>query len=142
MIFNDKQELQTLVDSTDPQIALKRVSTDPHERTLEFIIEKIWADYNNFFAKNKEVLNTCFIEMHKYLLSLQDASAVNGTVLRAKRGNGMIYHEFSLQRHNNDLFAEDEVMASRVYLVPAANTDYALNDPDNDPEAMQKGNPN
>ena len=141
MIFCDKQELQALVDSADPKIGLPRESSDPHERTLEFVVDKIWADFNGFFAKNKEILNTCFIEMHKYLLSLQDANGSNGMVLKAKRGNGMIYHEFSLQRHNNDLFAEDEIMASRIFLVPAANTDYALNDPDNDPEAAQKSSP-
>lgn len=129
MIFGNRHELEEMVIERYKNEDLRREkeiapedhsksSSHIHDDVLENILEKIWSDYDGFLVQNRDLLILCFKELHRYLMTLRESS-ISMRGAKVKKGNGMIYHEFNVQKYTNDLFAEEEIKASRVYFVPA-----------------------
>jgi len=113
MCFSNKNELAQLVENLKGQ----------QENAVLRAVETTWDSYNDFLDKNLQLL----LRTLKDLSILSDRTReslystrnqLNGTGQpKAKRNNGVIYHDFDINGYIEKLFAEDEQMVEDLQMV-------------------------
>ena len=117
MIFSNKNELAEIVEEMKGQGAEAIIQA----------VESTWKNYRNFLDDNMQLLMRCFKDLH--MLIDREKEAIHsgfGSIsiktekgsMRAKRNNGVIYHDFNYPDYVNSRFEQDETMAENLLVVP------------------------